>query len=139
MNYTVNPNEAYNPKLNIGKSDIYGWQYTSSGQVNGISGNVDLNMIYKSTSNVVTPNPSFVVETSITQMGKVNTKSDNLNIRISPDSDSTKVGFYKKGAVIQLIAKTSNGWYKTDNGSWYKCKLNNGAIGWVSKKYIMTL
>lgn len=130
MNFSVNPNETYNPKLNIGKSNIYAWQYTSSGQVNGISGNVDLNVIYtnQSTNN---SSVSSANETSIEMLGKVTTKSDNLNIRISPNSNSTKVGSYPKGKVVSLIAKTSNGWYKV--------RTANGVIGYISGKYVKVL
>lgn len=46
MDISINPNERYNPKSSIGR-DIYAWQYTSSGQVSGINGNVDINTLYK--------------------------------------------------------------------------------------------
>ena len=110
------PNEQYNPKTSIGR-DIYGWQYTSSGQVAGINGNVDLNIIYGYISSSAVSKPSTVVtETLITLLGKINTKSGNLNIRSAPNSSSSKVGSYKKGELIQLIAKTSDNWYRTDRG-----------------------
>lgn len=38
------PNEKYKPTVNAG--NLWGWQYTSSGMVDGISGNVDLNICY---------------------------------------------------------------------------------------------
>lgn len=38
------PNEKYKPTVKNGK--LWGWQYTSSGRVSGISGNVDLNESY---------------------------------------------------------------------------------------------
>lgn len=110
------PNEQYNPKTSIGR-DIYGWQYTSSGQVAGINGNVDLNIIYGRISSSTIPKPSTAItETLITLLGKINTKSGNLNIRSAPNSSSSKVGFYKKGELVQLIAKTSDNWYRTDKG-----------------------
>lgn len=110
------PNEQYNPKTSIGR-DIYGWQYTSSGQVAGINGNVDLNIIYGYISSSAVSKPSTVItETLITLLGKINTKSGNLNIRSAPNSSSSKVGSYKKGELIQLIAKTSDNWYRTDKG-----------------------
>lgn len=38
------PNEKYKPTVKNGK--LWGWQYTSSGRVDGISGNVDMNVAY---------------------------------------------------------------------------------------------
>ena len=49
-------------------------------------------------------------------MGRVNTSSGNLNIRSSYSSSSTIIGKYFKNEIVQLIAKTSNGWYRTDKG-----------------------
>ena len=116
MSLSVNPNEQYNPKLSI-ERDIYGWQYTSSGRVPGINGNVDLSIIYGNVQSSTIPKPSVSVsETLITSIGKINTKSGNLNIRSAPNSSSSKVGSYKKGELVQLIARTSNNWYRTDKG-----------------------
>lgn len=116
MGLSVSPNEQYNPKSTIGR-DIYGWQYTSSGQVPGINGNVDLNNIYgKVQSTTVNSHINTISETLITVLGKINTKSGNLNIRSAPNSFSTKMGSYEKGELIQLIARTSNNWYRTDKG-----------------------
>ena len=50
MDISADPNEKYNPGLYIGR-DIYGWQYTSSGQISGISSNVDLSVIYGGADN----------------------------------------------------------------------------------------
>lgn len=189
MALNVNPNEQYKP--NIGK-DIYAWQYTSSGQVTGINGNVDVNVLYgkttgSSNTKPVTPLPSYS-ETPITLYGKVVTNSGSLMIRSEPNSVSAKKGSYSKNSLIQIIAHTSNGWYRTDKGyisgvyvkgavgqvyncgglnfrtssdpgaaiirtlkpsdemmllteenGWYNAKLNDGTIGWVSKKYIRIL
>ena len=44
MPFSVIPNEAYKPTAITGQ--LWGWQYTSSGRVDGISGNVDLNVAY---------------------------------------------------------------------------------------------
>lgn len=116
MGLSVDPNEQYNPKSNIGKN-IYGWQYTSSGQVPGIAGNVDLNIIYGNVQSSTIPHPSVSIsETLITSLGKINTKTGNLNIRSAPNSSSAKVGSYKKGELVQLIAKTPDNWYRTDKG-----------------------
>lgn len=44
MDFSKNPNEKYKPVSKTGT--LWGWQYTSSGKVDGISGNVDLNIAY---------------------------------------------------------------------------------------------
>lgn len=44
MAFSETPNASYKPSAITGQ--LWGWQYTSSGRVNGISGNVDLNMAY---------------------------------------------------------------------------------------------
>lgn len=44
MKISENPNEAYKPKEAAGK--LLGWQYTSKGIVEGITGYVDLNVAY---------------------------------------------------------------------------------------------
>lgn len=114
MSLSISPNEQYNPKSSIGR-DIYGWQYTSSGQVPGINGNVDLNIIYGNVQSSTVQKPS-ISEALITLLGKINTRSENLNICFAPNSSSSKVGSYKKGELVQLIAKTSDNWYRTDKG-----------------------
>lgn len=102
-------------KPNIGE---YIWQYTSKGSVDGISGNVDMNIIYGDIESPATPLPpsNISTETSIEFLGKINTKSGNLNIRSAPNSSSTKVGSYKKGELVYLISKTPDNWYRTDKG-----------------------
>lgn len=117
MSISINPNEQYNPKLMTGMSDIYAWQYTSSGQVPGINGGVDLSIVYGDIKSPFITNPAPTIsETLITILGKINTKSGNLNIRSAPNSSAPKVGSYKKGELVQLIARTSNNWYRTDKG-----------------------
>lgn len=118
MNVGVAPNESYNPKSSIGR-DIYGWQYTSSGVVTGISGDVDISVIYgnfkSATTTTTQASSTNNTESSVEMMGKVNTSSSNLNIRKEPTTNSAKVGVYPKGTIVQLLAHTT-GWYKTDKG-----------------------
>lgn len=183
MNVSTNPNESKNPKHTIGR-DIYGWQYTSSGQVPGIAGNVDINVLYNTSNNSIITPPST---TSVEFLGKITASS--LKIRSGASTSYAQIGSYKNGAIIQIIGKASTGWYQTakgyisnsyvkqaigqiyncgglnvrstpdssknnivtslkpsdeiallfDNGSWYKCRLNSGIVGWVSKKYIKIL
>ena len=44
MNFGTMPNEKYIPTAKAGK--LWGWQFTSSGRVDGINGNVDMNIAY---------------------------------------------------------------------------------------------
>ncbi len=44
MPFITAPNETYRPTVRSGS--LWGWQYTSTGRVNGINGNVDLNVSY---------------------------------------------------------------------------------------------
>lgn len=44
MDFSENPNNGYEPKALAGS--LWGWQYTSSGRVNGINGDVDLDIAY---------------------------------------------------------------------------------------------
>lgn len=86
-------------------------------QVPGINGGVDLSIVYGDIKSPVITNPAPTIsETLITILGKINTKSGNLNIRSAPNSSAPKVGSYKKGELVQLIARTSNNWYRTDKG-----------------------
>ena len=104
-----------NLKPNVGE---FMWQYSSKGSVDGISGNVDMNIVYGNIeSSSTTSSPSISnSETPIELLGKINTNSSNLNIRSAPNSSSSKVGSYKKGELVQLIDKTSTNWYRTDKG-----------------------
>lgn len=142
MAISADPNEQYNPKNNIG-IDIYGWQYTSSGQVSGITGNVDLSVIYGSvgqtSSSTITPT-NTITETTITMLGKITTNSSNLNIRLKPESSSTStiLGSYKKGDIVQLLARTSNGWYRTDKGYISGDYVSN-AVGKVSNCFKLNM
>lgn len=104
-----------NLKPNVGE---YIWQYSSKGSVDGILGNVDMNIVCGKIESVTNTLPSLntVTETPVETLGKINTQSGNLNIRSVPSSTSTIVGSYKKGELVYLISKTSTKWYKTDKG-----------------------
>lgn len=101
MKFSINPNENYKP--NIG-TEIEGWQYTSSGIVNGITGRVDLNVLY---------NTSIISSTTtIKNVVRVNT---TLNVRNKPNGD--KVGSLRNGDEIEVLSY-QNGWYKIANNQW---------------------
>lgn len=123
MDISINPNEKYNPKDSTGLN-IYGWQYTSSGRINGVNGNVDINVVYGNIKTDTIPNikpTNSSEETALCVMGKIT--ANKLNIRESSNTNSRIVGMYSKNQLIHLSAKTSNGWYKTD-------------VGYISGKYV---
>ena len=93
------------------------WQYSSKGSVDGISGYVDMNVICGDVNSLLTTSTQLnISEISVESLGKINTKSGNLNIRSVPTPSSPKVSSYKKDELVQLIARTSNNWYRTDKG-----------------------
>ncbi len=101
-------------KPDIG-TGIEGWQYASTGIIDGIKGKVDLNIFYGNASADM-GSPPAVSEIPINLPGIINTQSGNLNIRFAPDVSAAKVGFYSKGETVELLAKTSGNWYKTEKG-----------------------
>lgn len=118
MAVSANPDEQYNPKTSIGR-EIFAWQYTSSGQISGVTGNVDLSAIYgnvTATSSTSSAPTAAASESPIELLGKIKTVSNNLNIRSAPDTSSPIVGSYKKDALVPLKARTPSNWYRTDLG-----------------------
>lgn len=72
------------------------------------------------------PDDTQIIETEINLNGKV-TSSTNLNVRSGPNTTYPVKTFLRSGEVVILLSE-SNGWYKV--------KLSNGTIGWVSSSYI---
>jgi lysozyme len=89
------------------------WQHTDSGKVNGIVGNVDMNIAYK----------DFAPKTLAPgQIGVVTVTADVLNVRKSPDLNAPVVGKVRKGEQYKAYDLV-RGWY-------------NVGSGWVSNKYV---
>ena len=55
------------------------------------------------------------LDQQVTYYAKV-TKGEFLNIRKGPGTEYTKVGTLSRGQTIVVVARTSNGWYKTIDG-----------------------
>ncbi len=53
--------------------------------------------------------------------------TSNVNVRAKASTKSTKVGYLKKGAVVEIERKASNGWYKIE----YR-----HMEGYISPKYV---
>lgn len=105
MYFGVTPNEAYKPNID---NILYGWQFTSSGKINGIQGNVDVNIVY-----------------DIANKGTV--IANTLNIREKPTKDSTDIGDLHKGDIVDILNYV-DGWYYISIGN---------KQGWASKNYIV--
>lgn len=60
--------------------------------------------------------------------GKI-TASPRLNIRSGEGTNHSVVGKANNGQIVELLEKSSNGWYKI--------KLSNGIVGWGSSSYIV--
>lgn len=67
-----------------------------------------------------------VYDSEYIDIDKKGTITSNVNMRLGASSKSKKVDYLKKGAVIEIESKTSNGWYKIE----YK-----GRDGYISQKY----
>lgn len=72
MKFSDKPNEQYIPTVKSGM--LWGWQYTSKGQVDGITGNVDLNECYYNIKETeVSPEyyqtPEFTLIDSLNKVG----------------------------------------------------------------------
>ena len=109
------------------------WQYSSKGQVDGIAGNVDVDIAYYDYS-FVSPKGAKVETVKVQakapkakpcpKSGIV--KATLLNVRKGPGTNYAIIGTLKKGKPVK-IAKGVSGWYNIYFGS-------NG--GWVSADYI---
>lgn len=108
MAFETTPNESKRPTMaNIG------WQYTSSGRIDGAAGLLDLNIIYS-------PITSTVVKKETVQIGTITTSS--LRIRSIGSTQGKILGFYHKGERVELYEQV-DGWYRTDKG-------------WISGNYV---
>lgn len=72
MDFSVNPDEKYIPVAKAGS--LWGWQYTSSGRVEGINGDVDLDIAYydikrKEVQTEYYQTPEFTLIDSLNKIG----------------------------------------------------------------------
>lgn len=121
-------------KPNIGECI---WQYSSKGSVAGISGNVDMNIVYgniESPTNSLPPLNSSTetsIDYTIAAIGKV-WNCHKLHMRKEPA--------VKKDNVVSVLNVNDEVYVMkiTDNG-WYKVKTKDNLVGYVSGKYITIL
>ena len=62
----------------------------------------------------------------------IETQSKTLNVRKEPSAFSPIVGKLLKGSEVPLVDINSDG---GADGNWYRVKIQEGEIGWVSKSY----
>lgn len=101
---------AYNATSSLSpKAFGVGWQYSSKGKVNGITGNVDLDVMY-STANATTP-----ITILATGTGKKTVIASVLNVRDGAGASNADIGDLKQGSIV-TIDKVSNGWGHIKDG-----------------------
>lgn len=113
------------------------WQYTSTGKVAGISGNVDMNVITGQGKSLEWFINGYAEPTNETQQEtikestvakKVQIHSGNVNVRTQPNTSGSIIGVAYNGDVLEYGGKTdaSTGWNSV---------IYLGQIAWVSNKY----
>lgn len=111
MQFAEDPDQRYKPM-----DGILGWQYSSSGNVLGITGNVDLDIIYK---DMVLPDtgmpspPSSTPQFCSVIKNTVKTKGGKLNVRNKPNTSGKVVGQFNNGQEIIVVGvDKDSGWYR---------------------------
>lgn len=67
----------------------------------------------------------FVTSANAGSAGEVT--SDNVNIRLRPDSASVILGRANKGDLVEILE---------DNGSWYRIRPPQSSFGWIHKNFV---
>lgn len=104
------------------------WQKTSKGRVDGINGNVDINVYF---DKINTDNKPVTKPADNSEYMIVNTKKDNLNIRKGNSSKYGIISSFTKGTKVKVITKSGN-WYFVEG---IDCTGKN-VQGYVSKTYL---
>jgi len=110
-NYTTNGVATTYP------GEYWMWQYSSSGRVNGLSGNIDINYIFEPKSQSSSPAPAPApapAKPAATEQHKAVTTCE-MKYRKGPSKKKKKVGTYKKGTTIYIKSFHGN-WAKMTNG-----------------------
>ncbi len=114
MQYVEDPDQHYKPM-----DGILGWQYTSSGQVLGITGDVDLDIIYREMDAPVSvpvampSQPSNLPQINSQIKNVVRTNGDRLNIRNKPNTSGGIIGHFNNGQEIIIVGVDKvSGWYR---------------------------
>ena len=138
--YTATGTPKYNLKVRAAAS-------TSSKQIGSVKKGAKVEIVAKTTNNAwykikynngygyiaaqyvtvgsSTPTTPTTGETAYTATG---TPNYNLKVRAAASTSSKQIGSVKKGAKVEIVAKTTN-------NAWYKIKYNNG-YGYVAAQYV---
>ena len=73
---------------------------------------------------------------TVYNLGRVS-KADSLNVRASATTASTIVGTLKRNTYVRFMIDSKNEVTMDSTKNWYKIKLDDGSLGWVSKSYIL--
>ena len=107
-------------KPNLGE---YIWQYTSKGEVNGIIGDVDMNIKYEEASDNSSNSPNSSSKIEITKIQKlVKIICTSVNVRKTPNSSTSSniTGNYYNGDIVEVVGITKNkSWYKDSKGKYF--------------------
>jgi GH25 family lysozyme M1 (1,4-beta-N-acetylmuramidase)/predicted glycosyl hydrolase (DUF1957 family) len=95
----------------------YMWQYTSTGSVSGVSGNVDVNRVYPD---------NLVAGESYMPKPLGACTSDGTNVRSGPSTDYSILYQVNSGYKFSIIG---------ESGNWYQISFGGGRTGWISKSY----
>ncbi len=116
----------------IDHSEKYGlWQYSATGKVNGISGNVDMDVSFREY-------PTIIKKGGYNGYAKINSikvdeewiiTEDNVNVRENPGTVFAKLGKLSKNKRIHVTEKYDDGTY-----TWGKFKSGN-LEGWCALNY----
>ena len=138
--YTATGTPKYNLKVRAAAS-------TSSKQIGSVKKGAKVEIVAKTTNNAwykikynngygyiaaqyvtvgsSTPTTPTTGETAYTATG---TPNYNLKVRAAASTSSKQIGSVKKGAKVEIVAKTTN-------NAWYKIKYNKG-YGYVAAQYV---
>lgn len=102
------------------------WQFSSKGSVNGIQGNVDLNILYNTSAISLPTTPTITKTQFIKNVVKVNT---SLNIRNKPNG--AIVGKLYNGDEVEIF-DYQNGWFKISTDKWVSADYIHNTYGRVT-------
>ena len=106
------------------------WQYTSEGNIAGISGNVDRNVSYKDYASYMIANGynGYGSSTGISTLNGYYQTTGSVNFRTGPSTSYDIITTLAVGTQVAVVGFDST-------GTWAKVSYN-GSIGYISKNYL---
>ncbi|MBE6562870.1 MAG: hypothetical protein E7660_03945 [Ruminococcaceae bacterium] len=119
-------------QADIDKSaDCQMWQYSATGSVSGISGNVDMDVSYVNYPEIIKRvglNGFAKGSVASTVRAYYTTTASSLNVRSDPSTDHGVVTSVSQGTTVLVLDANSA-------GTWVKVKIGS-TVGWLSAKYL---